>query len=149
MWSADELRAASLAELERVFVSEPTYPGVMSGRVRGSFLAYVDSEGARRLAVRAMDDVLLRALAWGIDWDERRWLFPQLGLRAGHFRVERGPSRWRSTEVLRLRYDVSRLPFRAILYDEVKPLSADLALGLGGLEGPRGEGDHFFFALTR
>ena len=31
----------------------------------------------------------------------------------------------------------------------VKPLSADLCLGLGGINAERGEGDHFFFALYR
>jgi hypothetical protein len=36
-----------------------------------------------------------------------------------------------------------------MLYDEVKPLSADLLLGLGGVNAETGEGDHFFFTLER
>jgi len=68
---------------------------------------------------------------------------------AGSFRIDEGPSRWRDTRVLRLHYDRSRLPIRAILYDELKPLAGGRILGLGGIDAARGEGDHFFFELTR
>jgi hypothetical protein len=36
-----------------------------------------------------------------------------------------------------------------MLYDEVKPLSRDACLGIGGVNAGRGAGDHFFFVLER
>jgi hypothetical protein len=51
--------------------------------------------------------------------------------------------------VLQLHYDVSRLPIRRVLYDEIKPLADGTILGLGGIDAGRGEGDHFFFELRR
>ena len=34
-----------------------------------------------------------------------------------------------------------------LLYDELKPLPDGSVLGLGGINGERGSGDHFFFLL--
>lgn len=119
-----------------------------SGLVRGSFLGPVDSPAARRLHVRALDALLFRIVRWGLDLDAQRWWFEHPRLAAGHFRVVLGPSRWRDTRVLQLHYDVSRLPVRGILYDELKPLPDGRILGLGGVDAGRGEGDHFFFELT-
>ena len=46
---------------------------------------------------------------------------------------------------------IDRLPrfVRDMLYDEVKPLSERLILGIGGINRGRGEGEHLFFALER
>lgn len=62
-----------------------------------------------------------------------------------------GPSRWRDTEAVTLHYERSRLPapIRGVLYDEVKPLTDTICLGLGGINAERGDGDQFFFALER
>ncbi|MFO0683128.1 MAG: hypothetical protein U0234_13815 [Sandaracinus sp.] len=136
-----------LDELERTFVAEPLRP-VGAGLVRGTFLGPVRSRGATRLSVRALDVALFRAVRWGLDLDARRWWFESPRLAAGHFRIVEGPSRWRDTRVLQLHYDVSRLPLRGVLYDELKPLEGGRILGLGGLAFDRGEGDHFFFALA-
>jgi len=69
----------------------------------------------------------------------------------GHFQTQVGESRWRDTDAVSLRYQRSRLPrfVRDVLYDELKPLSADLVLGIGGINQDRGAGDHFFFALEK
>jgi hypothetical protein len=40
-------------------------------------------------------------------------------------------------------------PRLGLLYDEVKPLSEDLCLGMGGVNRGPGEGELFFFALVR
>ena len=61
------------------------------------------------------------------------------------------PSRWRATQTFTLDYEKSRLPtpLRSTLYDELKPLSEDIVLELGGLNADGSGGDHFFFALER
>lgn len=144
---SDRSSPPSIASLERAFVDAPLRP-LPGGLVRGAFLGFVDSAGARRRTIRAGDTLVFRALRWGLDLDARRWWFEHPRLAAGHFRVVQGRSRWRDTDVLQLHYDVSRLPFRGILYDEIKPQGDGRVLGLGGLDGARGEGDHFFFELT-
>lgn len=144
---SDAAEWPALDQLERAFVEEEldTLP---SGIVVGSFLGFVDSRGARRGVVRALDTLLFRALRWGLDLDDRRWWFEHPRAAAARFSVVEGPSRWRDTRVLQLHYDVSRLPFRGILYDEVKPLRDGRVLGLGGIDAARGDGDHFFFELS-
>lgn len=119
------------------------------GTWEGRFLGFLPCEGARRWHVRAVDTALFVWPRFGIDFDRRLWWFLSPRLAAGRFRLEPGRSRWRDTEVLRLQYDVSRLPrpVRALLYDEVKPLDDRTALGIGGIDAPVGEGDHFFFSL--
>jgi hypothetical protein len=135
-----------LAELETRFASSELAP-MPKGLVRGRFLGWIDSRGARRTSVRVMDTLLFRAVRWGLDLDAQRWWFEHPRLAAGHFRVVTGPSRWRDTRVHQLHYDVSRLPVSGILYDELKPLSGGRVLGMGGLNAGRGDGDHFFFEL--
>ena len=85
-------------------------------------------------------------------------MWPRLGapvfatrFAIGRFDARIGPSRWRDTDAIQLHYDPSRLPgpIKGRLYDEIKPLSGDLVLGLGGVNAERGEGDHFWFVLTR
>lgn len=137
----------ALDDLERTFAEAELLP-LPGGLVRGHFLGYVDSRGARRPHVRALDTLMFRALRWGLDLDDQRWWFEHPRARAARFRVVEGPSRWRDTRVLQLHYDGSRLPFRGVLYDEVKPLADGRILGLGGIDAPRGEGDHFFFELV-
>jgi hypothetical protein len=119
--------------------------GVFVGRHRGFLL----TAGARRLDVRALDTVLFVWPEWGIDFDRNLWWFGRREFATGRFRVERGPSRWRDAEVYQLHYDVSRLPIRGLLYDEVKTLEPDRAIGIGGTNHPRGRGDHFWFELNR
>ena len=74
-----------------------------------------------------------------------------LNRAAGTFVATPGPSRWRDTQTYRLTYATSHLPkfFRDILYDELKPLDANTVLGLGGVNRDKGQGDHFYFLLTR
>jgi hypothetical protein len=118
-----------------------------SGIYRGRFLHWLP--GAHRWQVRALDEILFKRTRFGVDFQRRLWWFLWPGLAAGRFSLSLGPSRWRDAEVFRLDYSPSMLPGHGWLYDEVKPLDADTCLGMGGLNGPRGEGDHFFFSLTR
>lgn len=133
--------------METLFRSAPDGPaprGVFEGR----FLCWVEKPP---LALFAVDSVLFRAIRFGIDFDRGHWWFIRTAVAAGRFRTSWGPSRWRNTDALRLEYDVSRLPgpVRRLLYDEVKPLTDDAGLGLGGVNRDGQEAAHFFFSLTR
>jgi hypothetical protein len=145
-----DLKRSSVAELEEIFASDDPF-AIPDGRYRGIHLVRLDNRGAREPRTRWAQYVGFELTPFGIDFDDRRWYFFHPRLRAGKFQARIGPSRWRPTEAVTLHYDPSRLPtpLRNILYDEVKPLTDRLCLGLGGLNAGRGEGDHFFFALER
>ena len=146
--NAEELSGASVERLEQIYRDAPVGPPP-SGSWRGQWLTWLDTPGAKVWHVRLMDGILFERTRFGIDFDRRLWWFITPQLAAGRFEVSPGRSRWRDTETLRLEYGVSRLPIRGYLYDEVKPLSHELCLGLGGINAGPGEGDHFFFSLVR
>jgi hypothetical protein len=145
MTTASALRGSSVEALEQLYRDAPIGPAP-SGRFRGEALHRVDAPHTRSPAVSAILVPFERA-TFGIDFTSCTWFFFHPRVRIGRFRAEPGRSRWRDTETLRLRYDVSRLPIRAALYDEVKPLTDTLCLGLGGINLPKGRGDLFFFLL--
>jgi hypothetical protein len=143
-----QLRSSNLAELEQLYAQDQNLT-VPRGCFRGVHLRRLDEPGARRpghLLSRPF-----QVVPFGIDFDSRCWFFGDRRLQVGRFSPELGRSQWRDTSTLRLLYGISRLPLfvRSVLYDEVKPLSPDLCLGIGGLWAERGAGDHFFFALER
>jgi len=142
-----DLRESSLASLEALYRIAPIGPRPR-GRFRGHVVAHVDSPLARSRS-GAVILASFEHVPFGIDFTSCTWFFFRPWLRIGRFRMEFGRSRWRDAEVLRLEYDVSRLPrpVRGSLYDEVKPLSETLCLGLGGINAGPGKGDLFFFAL--
>jgi len=146
------VRALDLTGLERLFTDVRFGPRP-SGVYRGTQLALLETAGARKPLWRIVDRVAFGLLPFGVDFQRNLWWFGHPRLAAGRFRLSPAPvhSRWRETEVLALEYDVSRLPRRVRdgLYDEVKPITERLCLGLGGLNREVGEGDHFFFALER
>ena len=147
-----DLEHADRATLEDLFASEPV--GALSiphGRFTGTHLSWLPGRRPRVDWLHPIIWMGFDLLRFGIDFDDARWFFVAPRMRVGHFRASVGPSRWRDTSTVRLDYDVSRLPgpVRGLLYDEVKPLSDDLCLGIGGTNADRGEGERFFFALTR
>jgi hypothetical protein len=147
MLTLADLRESSLDALEAIYREAPIGPRPR-GRFRGHALLRVDS----RLARSSLGSLILLPFEhapFGIDFRRANWFFVHDRMRIGQFRVEQGRSRWRDAEVLRLEYDVSRLPrpIRRFLYDEVKPLTETLCLGLGGIRAGHGKGDLFFFAL--
>jgi len=145
-----DLKHESAAALERLYAHANPFD-VPEGCYRGTYLAPVDSRGARRLTNRLMVLGGFRLPRFGVDFDRRAWWFGHPRLQVGAFVPRAGPSRWRDTRTVGLHYDPSFLPglVKQLLYDEVKPLSPHLCLGIGGISRPAGEGELFFFALTR
>jgi len=143
-----ELQRSSLAELEAIY-AEPNGDIPLAGVFRGIHLLRLDrGDNRRRLAATSYP---FQVVPFGIDFDSSHWFFVHPRAQVGRFEALRGRSRWRDAQVLRLHYAKSGLPLfvRGLLYDEVKPLSDDLCLGMGGINDVRGRGDHFFFALER
>ncbi|RLB64117.1 MAG: hypothetical protein DRI90_05395 [Deltaproteobacteria bacterium] len=145
-----ELRRYSLAQLEELY-AQPRPVTVPRGHYQGTHLQWLDTKGARHRLLWPVVDLLFRRTPFGVDFEKERWFFFRRGLGMGRFATQIGPSRWRDTETLRLTYDRSRLPWplRPLLYDEVKPLSDSLCLGLGGINAESGRGEYFYFALQR
>jgi hypothetical protein len=147
MTTMQALRGSSVDALERLYRDAPLTPSLLRpGVFRGEALGRVSTRFAQTTLVTALL-VPFERVPFGVDFATRVWFFVHPRLRVGHFRVEPGRSRWRDTETLQLHYDVSRLPLRGVLYDEVKPLTETLCLGLGGMNFAKGRGDLFFFAL--
>ncbi|MBW2528013.1 MAG: hypothetical protein JRI23_27780 [Deltaproteobacteria bacterium] len=143
-----ELQRSSLAELEAIY-AEPNGDIALAGRFRGIHLVRLDRPDRRRRLAAA--SYPFQVVPFGIDFDTHRWFFLHPVAQMGRFEALPGRSRWRDADVVRLHYANSGLPLfvRGLLYDEVKPLSDDLCLGMGGINDVRGRGDHFFFALER
>lgn len=144
-----DLKQMDLSTLERIYRESPC-EAPPRGVLRGTHLAWLEHRWARSRAVRL---ALSTSFAWppfGLDFDRCHWWFWHPRVALGRFSAAPGPSRWRDTDTLRLTYDRSRLPgpVRGVLYDEVKPVAPDLCLGIGGVNGPAGTGDLFFFALS-
>jgi hypothetical protein len=134
-------------DLEALYAG-PLGDGAPCGVHRGAFLGFVDGVASRR--TRAIDTALFVWPRWGVDLDDRRWWFGSPRVRLAAFTLTRARSRWRDAEVYQLHYDRSRLPraIRRVLYDELKVLPDGRLIGLGGVDGERGHGDHFWYALT-
>lgn len=145
-----QLRAMDAPALERLYIDTPLGPRPQ-GRFRGAVLAWMNNRGARDPFFRTVECFAFELLPWGIDFGTDCWFFVASPIQMGRFAPTAGPSRWRPTETYQLHYGVSHLPpfVKKALYDEVKPLSPDVCLGIGGINRGVGEGDHFFFALVR
>jgi hypothetical protein len=143
------LRRCSLEQLEALYAEERPFT-TPTNAYRGVHLAWLDTPGARHPLARPLEHLGFSWAPFGVDFTARQWFFFDRRFGIGRFWAQPGPSRWRDTETVCLHYDISRLPrpLRGILYDEVKPLSSGLCLGIGGINAPRGRGDHFFFALA-
>jgi hypothetical protein len=144
------LRSATREELEAIYRDMPPVDWTPA-LWRGHFLCMLESAGARNLALRWISEIGFGNAPFWLDADEGLWCFgtPEIGI--GRFVPRRGRSRWRDTTTLCLEYHQSKLPglIRRELYDEVKPLTPDLALGISGINAGAGAGELFFFALTR
>jgi len=145
-----QLSSMSLGELEALW-TRPIALSAPRGVYRGHALWRIDHETSRRPLWRFSERLGFVWIPFGVDFDRRLWFFFAPHLAMGRFQTQVGESRWRDTDAISLRYERSRLPrfVRDVLYDEVKPLSERLVLGIGGINRERGEGEHFFFALEK
>jgi hypothetical protein len=145
-----ELRQKTREEIEALYL-EPRELFVPDGVFSGRHLFWLDTEGARDPFLRPLEEILFARLTFHVDFVKKRWFWFDRRLGLGHFQASIGPSRWRDTDTIRLLYDDRLLPnwLNYGLYDEVRPMSEELCLGLGGVNGKRGRGDQFYFELTR
>lgn len=145
-----DLLRMSEPELDDVFVNAPLLD-LPRGVFDGSTIRRLTTPGASHPIYRSLEWLGFEAMRWGIDFDGPRWFFQSPLLRAGRFEPRAGRSRWRPTDAFQMHYHPSRLPrlLSGTLYDEVKPLSEDLCLGIGGVNMDVGDGDHFYFVLAR
>lgn len=147
-YTADELQRLSIDELDEVFCETESVE-LPYGCFTGRTICRLRNRGAKLPLPRFLEYVGFELAPYGIDFRSNRWFFVSSALQAGRFAPRVSRSRWRPTEVVALHYNVSRLPrpMRNFLYDEVKPLSDTLLLGLGGINRELGMGDHFYFTL--
>ena len=162
MISLAELEKLNNAELDDVYAQARSLVAPL-GLFHGKHLGWLDTPFGRSPILRPVLHLAFRATPFGIDFDTRLWFFNspshrpisrsilKPAMRMGRFETVLAPSRWRETDTVGLHYEVSSLPrpIKSLLYDEVKPLSDDLCLCLGGINAAHGGGDCFWFALSR
>jgi hypothetical protein len=145
-----EIRSLSSEEFEELWLA-PAKTEPLCGVYEGHVLGRIDNDGARRPFWEWSQRIAFEWIPFGIDFDRGLWFFFSPRVAMGRFEARSQRSRWRETDAFGLHYETSRFPnvVRDVLYDEVKPLDDRLLMGLGGVNAERGEGDHFYFALTR
>ncbi|MFO0556440.1 MAG: hypothetical protein U0269_00335 [Polyangiales bacterium] len=146
----DEIQRMAVSDLDALYIQSPLRP-LPRGMFKGRVLRWLPPARLLRNAGFVFLEVVgFELLPWGIDFDSTKWWVGAKFLQGGYFSPIEGASRWRPTECVQLRYDKDPLPFaRRYLYDEVKPLSDELCLGIGGINADKGIGDHFYYLLQR
>ena len=149
-----EFRGKSATELEALFTApgEPRLP--QPGNYAGTWLRRIENPGTYKPFNLVSQWLMFEITPFGITVENEQrgiWYFFNPALAAGNFEMRTKQSRWRDTQCVTLNYETSALPepVRGILYDEVKVLSDRHCLGIGGFNGPPGDGDNFYFLLTR
>lgn len=149
----DDLKATSLKDLEAIYRELPVGRPPTVGSYDGVVLKRLNNDGANRRFTLVTQWALFELAPFGVNFEAGRgdWYFFHPRIATAEFVMADARSRWRDTNCIRLSYQGSRLPalVRDALYDEVKPVSGDLILGLGGTNEDVDLGDHFFFALKR
>jgi hypothetical protein len=150
MESLDDLRRLSPAELEDLYCRDESVEQP-HGCWAGKLLCWLDSPESKNWFYRPALAAMFQYSPFGIDFDEKCWYFWSRNLKTGRFTASVGPSLWRPTQTVVLRYEVSRLPgpVKSLLYDEVKPISNRLCLGMGGINLSGRPGEIFIFGLER
>lgn len=150
----NEFRSLSEAELSRRFCQNPGAPRLEPGNYKGTWLTRIENAGMYKPFNLITQWLMFDVTPFGISFHGDSggiWYFFHPSLAAGDFDISLKRSRWRDTDCLALTYDHAKLPglVRDLLYDEIKPLSSTHALGIGWFNQPAGEGDNFYFLLTR
>ncbi|AFM11322.1 hypothetical protein [Turneriella parva] len=148
-----EFKSYETHELENLFSNTDASLRLEPGSYRGTWLKRIEHSGSYKPFNLVSQWLLFEVTPFGITFHADGtgiWYFFHPTFAAGEFRLTEEKSQWRNTDALTLRYDQASLPgfVRALLYDEIKPLSNLHAIGIGGFNEPTGEGDNFFFLLT-
>jgi len=148
MESLDDLKVLSPDELEELYCRNSSIE-IPQGCWSGRLLHWLDSPESRNRFYRPILAAMFQYSPFGIDFENRCWYFWNSRLKAGSFTAAVDQSLWRPTNTVVLRYEVSRLPgpIKRLLYDEVKPISGRLCLGMGGINLTGRPGEIFFFGL--
>jgi hypothetical protein len=151
---AADFRAKSLSQLETLFMQPAPLAYPVPGNYAGKWLKRIENAGTYKPFNLISQWLMFEIMPFGITFQNDNtgiWYFFNPALAAGNFVMKNGASMWRDTKAVALNYETAKLPgfVRGILYDEIKPLSENHALGIGGFKGPAGDGDNFFFLLTR
>jgi hypothetical protein len=149
-----EFRSMSEAELERRFCEEAAAPALSPGDYKGTWLRRIENAGKYRPLNFLSQFLMFELTPFGISFrgdGSGIWYFFDPRLAVGEFVASRARSRWRDTDCLAMDYSQATLPdfVKDLLYDEIKVLSPRHAIGIGGFNQPKGEGDNFYFLLTR
>lgn len=145
-----QLRALGWSDLDRLYIDSPPGP-VPTGAYKGKFLVWLPpAKKLINLPFVTLEAIGFQLLPWGIDFRCSEWWVGAKIFHGGLFSPTEGPSRWRPTKTWQMHYDRDWFPYvRWCLYDEVKSLTPDICLGIGGINGPEGIGDHFYYSLHR
>ena len=149
-----EFRQKSARELDAIFTAPGTARLPAEGNYRGTWLRRIENAGTYKPFNLISQWLMFEVTPFGITFHSDGtgiWYFFHPVLAAGNFVMHSEASRWRTTQCVTLNYENAALPgpVRDILYDEIRVLSDDHALGIGGFKGPAGDGDNFYFLLTR
>jgi hypothetical protein len=143
----DDVLCLSRDELEQLYLRDDAESTKQPTKVvyHGQFLVALKTDLHNLL----MQHLLFIHTPFGLTFSEGgnvgRWYMGHRRIEMARFEMTVAQSKWRSTTAICFDYRSSRLPFKAILYDEIKCLGDDIYLGMGGLDGA--ERDGFFFVL--
>lgn len=146
------LEKLTAQELEALYLHNDAFAIPTEGTYRGRYLLRIDSEASRNWFYNFVVYACFQTRHFGLNFfrDHANWYFHHKSLAAGYCAPTTQRSRWRDCDVIALDYAKSRLPapIRNLLYDELKPLSDTLLLGMGGANlKNRSKGDLFFFCI--
>ncbi len=149
----DYLKTCNMTQLEELYARDGDITIPTSGSYKGVYLKRLSNPGADNLFNRVSQWAAFDAMSFGLNFypDYGDWFFYHSSVAMGRFTPRIEQSRWRDTNTITLNYQVSKLPspVRNVLYDEIKPMTDSLLLGMGGLNRDRDVGDHFFFAIVK
>lgn len=155
-----EFREKSLPELENIFAAPAKMAYPTAGCYAGTWLRRIENSGSYKPFNLISQWLLFEITPFGITFNSESadgaarngiWYFFHPAFATGNFHMVAGQSRWRNTPAVAMNYGAAELPavVRNMLYDEVKPLTVNHCIGIGGFDAPTGDGDNFYFLLTR
>lgn len=149
-----EFRSKPALELDAIFSAPGAAALPQPGNYTGTWLRRIENAGTYKPFNLVSQWLMFEVTPFGITFNADAtgiWYFFNPALAVGNFAMRAEASAWRKTQCVTLNYETAALPapVRDMLYDEVRVLSENHCLGIGGFKGPVGDGDNFYFLLTR